>query len=603
MSRVLILTERTDDHAKAVSECLLRKGATPIRWFTDEFLHNQKVTQKISHKGMHSIHLDIKDNRFDLINVDVVWYRRVGLPSLADSAADYRDIRFIEKENRMHMHSLWLTLGEAAKWINPYSSFTRSNSKIFQLREAARLGLIIPETLITNDKKSILEFIQGNKGQSTKTIYKTFSPAIWEEEEKSFNLYTTEVTPDLLPDESILTLTPGIYQKNIKKKYEVRITFFGEEYVAVKIHNTESLDWRNISGLSSAQLSVTHLPLDIEKKCISLMAKLGIVFGCFDFIVTEQEEYVFLEVNEMGQFLWIEEILPELNLLDRFCEFLLAAENKSPQLEPILIGKLIGALHREYQSFRTVSLDRIKKVSQQTGDHVLKKQLDVLCARQQECLKFLQGFSDQKKSQKAIRSINSLVSIQKHLILLVDCCMLVCDQLPDDFFWHVQRLSASKKINRFIPLQILFSFKFQCACDECRLRYKGELQVIVGNLNLAVACLPEIHNNSNLQSTNDKATSKNSVLAQMDPFKVLGVSLMDSKETIKCKVMKLMQKSPRKMAAFRLAQSELYNPAQRFVHNYFRYLSYGDFEPEASPSLSHDLSVEKIPFRHELHLT
>lgn len=32
------------------------------------------------------------------------------------------------------------------------------------------------------------------------------------------------------------------------------------------------------------------------------MRKLGIIFGCFDFIVTPDEEYVFLEVNPMGQF-------------------------------------------------------------------------------------------------------------------------------------------------------------------------------------------------------------------------------------------------------------------------------------------------------------
>jgi hypothetical protein len=53
------------------------------------------------------------------------------------------------------------------------------------------------------------------------------------------------------------------------------------------------------------------------------MSELGLVFGCFDLIVTPKGEYVFLEVNEMGAFLWIEERLPELELLDAFCEFLI----------------------------------------------------------------------------------------------------------------------------------------------------------------------------------------------------------------------------------------------------------------------------------------
>src|SRR6185295_14798986 len=51
-----------------------------------------------------------------------------------------------------------------------------------------------------------------------------------------------------------------------------------------------------------------------------------IVFGCFDFIVTPQDEYIFLEVNEMGQFLWVEEINPAIMLLEPFAEFLVSCD-------------------------------------------------------------------------------------------------------------------------------------------------------------------------------------------------------------------------------------------------------------------------------------
>lgn len=133
----------------------------------------------------------------------------------------------------------------------------------------------------------------------------------------------------MLPDESILHLTPGIYQKKVKKNFEVRVTFFGEEYIAVKIHNSEELDWRILSCSSKLKLSPITLPDDIEKKCISLMEKLGIYFGCFDFIVTPDDDFIFLEVNEMGQFLWIEFILPELKMLDKFCDFLISNDIES----------------------------------------------------------------------------------------------------------------------------------------------------------------------------------------------------------------------------------------------------------------------------------
>jgi hypothetical protein len=56
------------------------------------------------------------------------------------------------------------------------------------------------------------------------------------------------------------------------------------------------------------------------------MARAGIVFGCFDFIVTPSGETCFLEVNPMGQFLWLELHLPELPLLDAMCAFLVSGD-------------------------------------------------------------------------------------------------------------------------------------------------------------------------------------------------------------------------------------------------------------------------------------
>jgi hypothetical protein len=51
------------------------------------------------------------------------------------------------------------------------------------------------------------------------------------------------------------------------------------------------------------------------------MHKLDIVFGCFDFIVRPDGRHVFLEVNQAGQFLFVEHETGQ-PLLDAFSEFL-----------------------------------------------------------------------------------------------------------------------------------------------------------------------------------------------------------------------------------------------------------------------------------------
>jgi hypothetical protein len=52
------------------------------------------------------------------------------------------------------------------------------------------------------------------------------------------------------------------------------------------------------------------------------MADLGIVYGTFDFIVTPDEELVFLEVNEAGQTFFMEQIYPDMQVIDAFAHFL-----------------------------------------------------------------------------------------------------------------------------------------------------------------------------------------------------------------------------------------------------------------------------------------
>ena len=66
------------------------------------------------------------------------------------------------------------------------------------------------------------------------------------------------------------------------------------------------------------------LPNSLEQQIRAFMKKMGLVFGSLDFIVSEDHEYIFLEVNEQGQFLWIEDANPDIKMLDIFVNFLLS---------------------------------------------------------------------------------------------------------------------------------------------------------------------------------------------------------------------------------------------------------------------------------------
>ena len=64
---------------------------------------------------------------------------------------------------------------------------------------------------------------------------------------------------------------------------------------------------------------------NIARKCREYLAHLGLNFGCFDFIVTPSGDYVFLECNPNGQWLWVEDATG-LKISEAIADFLSSPE-------------------------------------------------------------------------------------------------------------------------------------------------------------------------------------------------------------------------------------------------------------------------------------
>ena len=100
-------------------------------------------------------------------------------------------------------------------------------------------------------------------------------------------------------------------QNYIEKQYELRITVCGNDFVACKIDSqsqsdtTGKIDWRQGYDYDLRQ-EIVDIPDSIKDFCSGFLKKMKLNFGCFDFIVTPDDDYVFLECNPNGQWLWIE---------------------------------------------------------------------------------------------------------------------------------------------------------------------------------------------------------------------------------------------------------------------------------------------------------
>lgn len=304
--KYLISTDPDDFQAIVVKLALEERGHQVRLLFTADLPTRQRNSVYVDNDGYEWKSSD-KYDTFSHNDYDVVWWRRPGKPYLPKEGVHPDDRYFVNQENILFHESIISNLAPNAWWINSKDAATRASSKLLQLNMARECGMNIPVTLCSNDPADIRHFLL--KHEADGVIYKPLCSTCWFEEEDVRIAYTSKISFLELPNNKLLQRAPGIYQKEIRKKYELRVTCFGDYLVAAKLH--------------SDYIEPYMLPLELERKIQRFMLKTGLVFACFNFLVSTDDRYIFLDVDEQGQFLWIEESNPGFKMLDIFTHFLI----------------------------------------------------------------------------------------------------------------------------------------------------------------------------------------------------------------------------------------------------------------------------------------
>jgi glutathione synthase/RimK-type ligase-like ATP-grasp enzyme len=99
-----------------------------------------------------------------------------------------------------------------------------------------------------------------------------------------------------------------LVQNYIEKKYELRIFFLGGQFYSVAIFSQQDektkLDFRNYNDERPNRIVSYKLPESVEVKLKNLVCLIKMDSGSIDLIVTKENDYIFLEINHVGQFLW-----------------------------------------------------------------------------------------------------------------------------------------------------------------------------------------------------------------------------------------------------------------------------------------------------------
>lgn len=233
--------------------------------------------------------------RLDLRDVGAVWYRRIKPYGLHPDLADETARLFAWSETNEALLGFWYSID--GYWMNPPTADEVALRKIRQLQVARRLGLSIPDTLVTNDPQSARGFIDAyGAGHVVRKAFRNIVQAPRE---------TARLREgDLALLESV-RYAPVTFQRFVPAVLDLRVTIIEHDIFAAAIRSEPAFEADYRRGLGSATVAPYTLPDDVAGKLLQLMQALNLSFGAIDMRVTPEGEHVFLEVNPAGEFLFI----------------------------------------------------------------------------------------------------------------------------------------------------------------------------------------------------------------------------------------------------------------------------------------------------------
>jgi hypothetical protein len=300
---VLIVTEKFDPHADHVIKVFKEREIPFFRLNTDDFHVDMKVAAMSDDGG---ILLEDRWNRAHRFPHDTlsVWHRKPVDPAPPEGVVRAPVQKVILHETLEFLG--YLGCDRRVRWINNPHDNRYAQRKFPQIRLARELGLRVPRTLITNDPARAREFHASVGGR---LLCKSMKEQGYVDETAHFIFSRKVASEEFEAQVAQVAHCPTFFQEYTEKDHELRITIVGDEVFCCRLDSQAvsgaETDWRQVDP-SKVPHRLVDLDAGIVAKLKQILAHYGLRYGAFDMIVTPEGEYVFLELNPNGQWLWIE---------------------------------------------------------------------------------------------------------------------------------------------------------------------------------------------------------------------------------------------------------------------------------------------------------
>jgi hypothetical protein len=304
---ILLFTVTADIHADRVL-AFSRSGTRFVRLDLD-----RPHTWKFSfHDG--EVKLVLSGTAISLGEVKSVFVRRtpnseVFKRPLSAAVSAYSD--YVAQQEFVLFSDCLSILDSCTRFVNPLASNSRLG-KAVQAYHARAAGFNTPSTYIGSDPEAARQFCERIFASGGRPCVKPIVNSKVNINGEPHTQFTNTIDPSALDQLDSLSLCPTIFQQYINKAHEVRATVIGDRVFAARIDSQQAgggtaIDWRRYNIPNTPHQAI-NLPVDVIDRILNVQHSLGLLYSAFDFIVTPDGDYVFLETNPYGQWLWIEDL-------------------------------------------------------------------------------------------------------------------------------------------------------------------------------------------------------------------------------------------------------------------------------------------------------
>ena len=293
---ILLVTNRRDLTTDFLIRELKKRRLKFSRLNTDTLAGSLVTFNPIS----NTIRIRDTDLHIYTESISVAYFRRPEIPTPKETFGGYRE--YVWTEWHTFLKTMYSCIGD--RWFSHPYDILQAEDKSRQLVLARHIGFNVPETIITNDIESIREL----NGEFT-LVAKPLKQALVEEKNTEHVIFTSSIERPGNKDQASISVCPVIFQRQIPKTIDIRVTVVGDQVFAVAIHSQETeetrIDWRRGSN-PQLRHEIIRLPGDVAAQCVQIVQSQSLRFGAIDLVQDPSGTLWFLECNPNGQWAWIE---------------------------------------------------------------------------------------------------------------------------------------------------------------------------------------------------------------------------------------------------------------------------------------------------------